>query len=44
MRSSIIRLIEAEASRGENGRIIIKANSITERKLIDKLAKRPRRA
>lgn len=38
MRSSIIRLIEAEASRGENGRIIIKANSITERKLIDKLA------
>ena len=38
MRSSIVRLIEAEASRGENGRIIIKANSITERKLIDKLS------
>lgn len=37
MRSSIIRLIDAEASRGENGRIIIKANSITERTLIDKL-------
>lgn len=38
MRSSIIRLIDAEASRGENGRIIIKANSITERTLIDKLS------
>ncbi len=37
MKSSIIRLIEAEAAKGENGRIIIKANSVTERALIDKL-------
>lgn len=38
MKNSIIRLIEAEAARGSDGRIIIKANSITERALIDKLA------
>ena len=38
MKNSIIRLIEAEAARGSDGRIIIKANSITERTLIDKLA------
>lgn len=38
MKNSIIRLIEAESARGSDGRIIIKANSITERALIDKLA------
>ena len=38
MRADIARLIDSEAARGSAGRIIIKANSITERALIDKLA------
>lgn len=38
MKQSISRLIDAEAERGSEGLIIIKANSITERTLIDKLA------
>ena len=38
MKSRLIRLIDEEIARGERGRIIIKANSITERELIDKLA------
>ncbi|MBQ8507433.1 MAG: polyphosphate kinase 1 [Clostridia bacterium] len=37
MKSRLIRLIDDETAKGENGRIIIKANSITERELIDKL-------
>ncbi len=38
MKSTILRLIDGEISRGHHGRIIIKANSVTERDLIDKLA------
>ena len=38
MKSMILRLIDGEIARGSQGRIIIKANSVTERDLIDKLA------
>lgn len=38
MKTRLIALIEEEIAKGENGRIIIKANSITERDLIDKLS------
>ena len=38
MKQSISRFIDSEAARGEDGYIIIKANSITERSLIDKLS------
>ena len=38
MKPTILRLIDSEISRGTSGRIIIKANSVTERDLIDKLA------
>ena len=38
MKPTILRLIDSEAARGSQGRILIKCNSITERELIDKLA------
>lgn len=38
MKSRIIELIDDEIAKGEHGRIIIKANSITERDLMDKLS------
>ncbi len=38
MKPAILRLIDSEIARGKDGRIIIKANSVTERDLIDKLA------
>ena len=38
MKNRLMRLIDDEIARGEEGRIIIKANSITERDLIDKLS------
>ena len=38
MKPAILRLIDNEIARGKDGRIIIKANSVTERDLIDKLA------
>lgn len=38
MKQSMSRFIDSEAARGEDGYIIIKANSITERSLIDKLS------
>ena len=38
MNNRLMRLIDDEIARGEEGRIIIKANSITERDLIDKLS------
>ncbi len=37
MKDRLMRLIDEEILRGDRGRIIIKANSITERDLIDKL-------
>jgi len=38
MKSRLLKLIDDEIAKGEQGRIIIKANSITERDLIDKLS------
>jgi len=38
MKNRLIALIDGEIAKGEQGRIIIKANSITERELIDKLS------
>lgn len=38
MKSGIMRLINSEAAKGRDGRIIIKANSVTEREMIDALA------
>lgn len=38
MKPSILRMIEEETRKGSAGRIIIKANSVTERDLIDRLA------
>ncbi len=38
MKTRLLALIDQEIAKGENGRIIIKANSITERDLIDKLS------
>ncbi len=38
IKSKLISLIEREAEKGENGYICIKANSLTEREVIDKLA------
>ncbi len=38
MKSRLIELIDQQISKGSEGRIIIKANSITERELIDKLS------
>lgn len=37
-KSRILELIEREAQKGENGNILLKLNSITDRELIDKLA------
>ena len=37
MKTRLIRLIDEEIAKGERGRIIIKANSVTERELIDKI-------
>lgn len=37
LKSSILRAIDGEIAKGKSGRIIIKANAITERELIDKL-------
>ncbi|MGN0136464.1 polyphosphate kinase 1 [Anaerotignum sp.] len=37
MKRGLLRLIDNEIAKGENGRIIIKTNSVTERDLIDKL-------
>ncbi len=38
MKNRLMRLIDEEIARGDRGRIVIKANSITERDLIDKLS------
>lgn len=38
MKPEIMQMIEREIKKGENGRIIIKANSVTERELMDKLS------
>ena len=38
MKDRLMALIDGEIARGEQGRIIIKANSVTERDLIDKLS------
>jgi polyphosphate kinase len=38
LKETIMRLIDGEIMRGTHGRIIIKANSVTERDVIDKLA------
>lgn len=38
MKKSLLNLIDEEIQKGDKGRIIIKANSITERELIDKLS------
>ncbi|MGI6349927.1 MAG: polyphosphate kinase 1 [Eubacteriaceae bacterium] len=38
MKASLIRFMDEEIRKGEGGRIIIKANSLTERDIIDKLA------
>ena len=38
LKSGLISLIDEEIKKGENGRIIIKANSLTERDIIDKLS------
>lgn len=38
MKTRLIALIDDEIARGEEGRIVIKANSITERDIIDKLS------
>jgi len=38
MKNRLIKRIDKEIAKGENGRIIIKCNSITERELIDKLS------
>jgi len=38
MKNKIMALIDEEIAKGEQGRIIIKANSVTERDLIDKLS------
>ena len=39
LKQTLLRLIDAEIARGERGRIIIKTNSVTERDLIDQLAR-----
>ncbi len=38
MKASLLRFMDEEISKGPEGRIIIKANSLTERSVIDKLA------
>lgn len=38
MKSTIINLIDREIAKGDQGRIMIKVNSLTERQLIDKLS------
>ncbi|MDO4740760.1 MAG: polyphosphate kinase 1 [Eubacteriales bacterium] len=38
MKAPLMRMIDREIAKGEKGRIIIKANSVTERDLIDKLS------
>lgn len=38
MKASLLRFMDEEIRKGEGGRIIIKANSLTERDIIDKLA------
>ena len=38
LKQTLLRLIDGEIARGERGRIILKANAVTERELIDKLA------
>ena len=38
MKNRLIDMIDAEIAKGERGRIIIKANSVTERELMDKLS------
>ena len=37
LKDTLLRLIDREIAQGKNGRVIIKANAITERDLIDKL-------
>jgi len=39
LKQTLLRLIDAEIARGERGHILMKTNSVTERELIDKLAK-----
>lgn len=39
MKSELLKLIEKETDKGEDGRIIIKVNSVTDRDIIDALAK-----
>ena len=38
LKAGILRLIDEEIAKGSNGRITIKANSLTEREIIDKLS------
>lgn len=38
LKQSLIQLIDSEISKGKNGHIILKINSVTERDIIDKLA------
>ena len=38
MKNRLMMMIDEEIAKGEDGRIIIKANSVTERELIDKLS------
>ena len=38
MKNRLIEMIDTEIAKGEKGRIIIKANSVTERQLMDKLS------
>lgn len=38
MKTRLLKLIDDEIAKGEDGRIVIKANSVTERDLIDKLS------
>ncbi|WP_295581266.1 polyphosphate kinase 1 [uncultured Oscillibacter sp.] len=42
LKQTLLRLIDGEIARGERGRILIKANSVTERDLIDKLSQASR--
>jgi polyphosphate kinase len=42
MKNRLMDLIDREIAKGENGRVIIKCNSITERDLIDKLSEASR--
>lgn len=42
MKASLLRLIDSEISKGNDGRILIKTNSVTERSLIDKLSEASR--